>query len=116
MLYYFALTELTPRLTTTNSKSHSLELSRVSEFSRVEIGWSSVSIPLYVALTDLPAFLTTANTSATTYIDHYLALTELPLLSDRYYFPASFSSHLLLPIICHIPAIILLASLRLPIF
>ena len=55
-----------------------------------EIGRSSVSIPLYLALTEL-------------------------LLSDRFYFPAaSFSSRLLLPIISHIPATILLARLRLP--
>ena len=61
-----------------------------SEVYDEEIGRSSVSIPLYLALTEL-------------------------LLSDRFYFPAaSFSSRLLLPIISHIPATILLERLRLP--
>ena len=60
--------------------------------SGVEIGWSSVSIPLYAALTDLPTFLTTATTATTTVdrytttVDRYTVLTELPSMSDRLIF------------------------------
>ena len=107
---HLALAELPP----TNSSLILWSFQEFLSFPWVEIGRSSVSIPLYAALTELPSCLTTAaiitttttTTTTTTFTnttlkitDHYyMALTELPpcltATTSQPHFLATYSSQL----------------------
>ena len=90
----------------TNSSLILLSFQEFLSFPWVEIGRSSVSIPLYAALTELPSSLTTAATTTTTFTTttvkitdyYYMALTELPpcltATTSQPHFLATYSSQL----------------------